>query len=146
MWPDSGANNNSEWNRTILPITQGYRFGPETINSNYAEQALRDSDGNSDYGLRSYKIQTANYNWFGDLTLGAYQNWNYNGKSYNGRNGNYVGQLSWTQEFGNENYYRSFRGGRYVSGGAGNSSSSNSYDTYVNRGVRLVLELLTTSY
>lgn len=146
LWSYNGANANSEWNRTMLPITQGYRFGSSTNSGSYAEQALRDSDGNSDYSLRSYKVQTANYNWFGDLTLGAYEDWNYNGKKYTGRNGSYVGQWNWVQEFGEADYYHSYRGRSYVAYGAASSSSNGSSTTNAYQGARLVLEPLTTSY
>ena len=143
LWPDSGTINNSEWNRTILPITKAYRFGQETYNKKYTEEELLIADGTYwgfEWSKRSYKVQTANYNWFGDLTLSAYQDWDYNGKKYTGRGSNYAGQFNWTQEFGNNNYYRSFSGDINVSGGAAYSYNYSSNHTDVYRGVRLVLE------
>lgn len=143
FWPSSGTINNSEWNRTILPVTKAYRFGQETYNKKYTEEELLISDGTYwgfEWSKRSYKIQTANYNWFGDLTLGAYQDWDYNGKKYTGRGSNYAGQFNWTQEFGNKDYYRSFSGDINVSGGAAYSYSYSSNRTDAHRGVRLVLE------
>ena len=75
------------------PNNKGYRFGSSTFSSTYAEQALRDGD-TADYSKRSYKVQSAQYNWFGDLTLGSYDNWTYNNKNYIGLSGNYQGQYN----------------------------------------------------
>lgn len=130
---------NSEWNRTILPITQGYRFGSSTFNNNYAEQALRDGD-TVDYSKRNYNVQLANYNWFSDLTLGAEQDWTYNNNSYTGLDSNYQGQNSWAQEFCYDSSIRSVRGVDDVGYGAAYSDDDYSSKGNSWRGVRLVLE------
>lgn len=129
---------NSEWNRTILPITKGYRFGDYTFNNNYAEQALRDGDTTS-YYKRSYKVQSAQYNWFGDLTLGAWEKFNYNNKDLNSVGSN--GQGNWTQEFYSSSS-RAFRGNGSVDGGAASFDYRNSGYTDTSFGWRLVLEPL----
>lgn len=143
FWSGINENCNSEWNRTILPITKGYRFGSSTFNNDYAEQALR--DGNTeDYYKRSYKIQSEQYNWFGDLTLGAYQNWNYNNKSYNGLSSSDQGQLNWVQEYEDSSSRRSFRGDGNVTSVAAYSNGNITNKTYNSYGARLVLEPFTS--
>lgn len=133
-------NANSEWNRTILPITQGYRFGVITFEDAYAEQALKDGDFDS-YYKRNYNVQLANYNWFGDLTLCAWDDWHYNNKKYNYLdNLGTQGQGSWTQEFCESSNSRSIRGRGHTNYGA--AASDNEFPNFdVNRiGVRLVIE------
>ena len=137
-------NNNSEWNRVILPLVQGYRFGSGINNNNYAEDILRKSDGNINYYSRKYTNNTAQYNWFGDLTLGAWDKFQYGGKtidnSDNGTGSN--GQWNWTQEYANSSGFRSIRGH-----GNSGSGAAYSYWGYVNdsdssMGFRPVLEPL----
>lgn len=142
-WDYGSQNNNSEWNRTILPITQGYRFGSNTFNNNFAEQALRDGD-TANYDKRNYNVQLANYNWFGDLTLGSSNSWIYNNKNYPGLN-NYQGQYNWVQEYGESSSFRGFRGFYDILRGAAYSSSDYpNYDGGI-LGVRLVLEPLNSN-
>ena len=137
-WQYTSENANSEWNRTILPITKGYRFGSSTFSSNYAEQVLRDGDTAS-YDKRNYKIQSAGYNWFGDLTLGAQESWNYNNKNYN-----FLpptgGERSWTQEYGSNFDSRSYRGDSSIKTGASYSGDTLSDFNVPEMGARLVLE------
>ena len=99
------------------------------------------------YVNKDYKNQTAAYNWFGDLTLGAYQDWEYdyedeNGNkktaNYKGFNSNYKGQWSWTQEQSGSGSGRAFRGSVSTSYGAAYSSDGSSNNVYGNYGLRLV--------
>lgn len=137
-------NNNSEWNRVMLPLVQGYRFGANTDNNNYAEDLLRRSDGNSDYFARKYTNNTAQYNWFGDLTLGAWVKFQYGDKIIdNGNDGTGSnGQYSWTQEYASSADGRSFRGDYYPDTGAAFSDSDSAGNTYYDLGFRPVLEPL----
>ena len=139
-----GDTNNSEWNRTILPITKGYRFGSSTFSSTLVEQKLMEGDTVS-YDKRSYKVQSAQYNWFGDLTLGAFQDWTYNSKSYKGLNMDYQAQLNWAQEYGSDDYYRVFGGSSNVDESAAYSNSANSQGSTGSGGARLVLEPYSTT-
>lgn len=136
-YPDNDENANSEWNRVILPLTKGYRFGSSTKNGYYIESVLHEKDGDN------YKNQIAQYNWFGDLTLGAYDKFTYNGKEiYNNEKGTGEnGQCNWTQEYNGPNsrgyrgYYETTYGAAYSNiDGAGNN------DKYY--GFRPVLEPL----
>ena len=130
----------SEWNRTILPITQGYRYGSSSINdSNYKNSLLANGVGN-DYSKRKYKIQLANYNWFGDLTLGAVDDYKYNGVFQSGVSPQ--GQLNWCQEFSNSTSYLSCRGDYNTSNGAVYSDNVSIYDSDYDLGFRPVLELI----
>lgn len=144
IWLYNKENTNSEWNRTILPITKGYRFGSSTFDNNYAEQALKDGD-TADYSKRSYKVQSAQYNWFGDLTLGSYDKWTYNNKSYTGLSSNCQGQWNWVQEYGEKDHYRSFRGGYNTDNGAAYSYGYYSHDRNTLNGVHFVLEPYSTT-
>ena len=102
---------NSEWNRTMLPITRGYRFSRDTFNDLYAESILRYTDAVEwptvdPYRLnktdKNYDVQTAQYNWFGDLTLGSSEPWNYSNKIVNSVG--YLGQQNLTQDTIGEKY------------------------------------------
>ena len=98
----------SEWNRFILPLVTRNRFDSKT--SGKLEQALKNKVG------EEYNIQLAKYNWFEDLTL-----------YYESKNGNYCGQVTWTQDYTGSTSVRDIRGSYYINIGAagiGNSSSN----------------------
>ena len=139
IW-DQHAGIGSEWNRTMLPITKGYRYGSNSINnSDWRDPPLADGEG-TNYSKRSYKVQSAQYNWFGDLTLGSYYDWTYNSKSYKGLSSNYQGQYNWAQEFSDSSDYRASRGSGYTDYGAAYSNYFSSDNPGGFLGVRLVLE------
>ena len=134
----------SEWNRTILPITQEYRYGSDTINDeNWRDSPFTEGVG-EDYSKREYKVQLANYNWFGDLTLGAYDSYKYNGV-YQSR-AQYQGQYNWCQEFSYSASYRAYRGGGNTHYGAAGSSYYSSSGSYSFLGFRPVLEEVPLEY
>ena len=144
-WSPDNENKNSEWNRTILPLTKDYRFGSDTNNNDYLEKELRDDSSdnrNGGYVKNNYKNQTAQYNWFGDLTLGSFNNWKYNNKDYKGLSINHKGQYSWTQEFVGGANSHGLRGRNFISAGASGAYDSNSDKVGDHLGVRLVLEPL----
>lgn len=123
-----------------MPITKDYRFGEETGNDNFIESALRKKDVEDE---DNYKIQFADYNWFGDLTLGSYNHWFYKGK-YN-LSINSMAQDSWVQEYNEYDEYSeqscyNHRGTEFVSSGAAGSNSHPSKDSSRSCGVRLVIE------
>lgn len=149
----------SEWNRSIVAVTRQYRGENDSM-----EKALKDYKvGNGQYKTYSgsikyvnndlsFKNQTAEYNWFGDLTLGTYQDWKYdyedeNGDkktaNYKGFNSSFKGQWSWTQEQDSSGSDRAFRG-NYTDLGAASSGGSSSSNVGVSYGLRLVLEPLST--
>lgn len=140
----NNGNNNSEWNRVILPLVQGYRFGSNTDKSNYSEDLLRQSDGNSNYYLRKYTINTAQYNWFGDLTLGSYVKFQYGNQIIdNGNDGiGSNGQYNWTQEYVYSTDFRSCRGRSSLYHGAASSERSRADGSGDLVGFRPVLEPL----
>lgn len=146
IWSNNSENANSEWNRTMLPITKGYRFGSNTFDNNYAEQALRDGN-TADYSKRSYKVQSAQYNWFGDLTLGALSDFVYNGKNMSAIGLNREAFYNWTQEYAYNSSQHSLRGGIYDNiGAAGSTAFSSNNDNYAHlSGARLVLEPYSTT-
>lgn len=138
-------NDNSEWNRTILPLVQSYRFGRYSDRWSYAEDILRQSDGNADYSLRKYVTNTAQYNWFGDLTLGAFSKFQYGGKTIaTGTTLN--GQLSWTQDYACSAIDRFYRGSSNIGSGAADSNSTDARSTDKNWGFRPVLEVAPKEY
>lgn len=130
-------NPNSEWNRTIIPIIHNYRFGKGTDSIRYAEKALRIGD-NANYYKKIYEVQTAAYNWFGDLTLGASDDFIFKGKFLDsvGRRG----QVNWTQEFAWCDYGRLYRGYNFVYQAAAESGSTETSSDGYYLGARLVLE------
>ena len=144
IYRDNNDNNNSEWNRVILPLVQGYRFGSGTDNSNYSEDLLRQSDGNIDYYLRKYITNTAKYNWFGDLTLGARTKFQYGGQIIDNKDSGTGpnGQNNWTQEYAYLVGSRSCRGKCYGSGGAALSDFGTAGYADSTNGFRPVLEPL----
>ncbi len=144
IYRDNNDNNNSEWNRVILPLVQGYRFGSDTDNSNYSEDLLRQSDGNIDYYLRKYITNTAQYNWFGDLTLGARTKFQYGRQIIDNRGSGTGpnGQNNWTQEYSYLVGSRSRRGKCYGSAGAALSDFGNADYADSTNGFRPVLEPL----
>lgn len=128
-------NANSEWNRTILPLTKEYRFGSSTNNNNYIESVLREGNGDN------YKNQTAQYNWFGDLTLGAWESFNYNNNN-NVSSVSGQGQYNWVQEYGENSGLRSYRGRSGTDRGAAYSGTYSPDYRFSNFGFRPVLEPL----
>lgn len=144
IYREGNNNNNSEWNRVMLSLVQGYRFGSRTDNRKYAENILRQSDRNSNYFTRKYTNNTAQYNWFGDLTLGAVEKFQYNDKTIdNNNNGTGAnGQWNWTQECSYSSSEYSGRGGTIIADSAAWSSSSYADDKLGIRGFRPVLEPL----
>lgn len=129
----------SEWNRYILPLVKDYRYGNSS--SNNLEEELK-KGGNGYYlGEKNYDVQLARYNWFGDLTLGTYNDsYTYNGKQ--GTTAGYQGQLSWMQEYAESIAYRACRGYYYTDYGAAYSNSDYSNYSYDIRGFRPVLEAI----
>ena len=114
----------SEWNRTIIPITKQYRYS--NIFAAALENELKDDN----------KVQTASYNWLGDLTLGPYKIVNHEEEKY--PIVGYHGQQSWMQEY-NGAAYRVTRGS--------NMNASSWYCPYTEEsdeqiGWRPVLELI----
>ena len=132
----------SEWNRVMLPIAKDYRAGSNTFKDNYLESVLREGASHT-IPTNDYKVQLARYNWFGDLTVGAYTRFSYNGETVNDSHGTGPnGQLSWCQEFSPSAGSRALRGnGNTLYGAAysyGNGSSTS--DDYF--GFRPVLEIV----
>ena len=130
----------SEWNRYILPLVKDYRYGSSSTNN--IEQELKDG-GNEGYlgESKNFKIQSATYNWFGDLTLGTYSNsypYQYRGKD--GKIFGYYGQLSWMQEYAESYSYRAYRGYDGTNSGAACSYSYDSDNVNTGMGFRPVLE------
>ena len=110
----------SEWNRYILPLVKGNRYGD--YSKAHIEPLLKeDENGNYSYNPEKFKIQLEIYNWFGDLTAGN-------------------GERSWCQEYAESTYYRACRGGGSTNNGAAYSGSYDSYDSNSTRGFRPVLE------
>lgn len=134
-WQDA---QNSEWNRSIVAITKQYRGESGSI-----EQALKDGNSSTQWVTSNFKNQIAEYNWFGDLTLGTRSNtFRYNNNNLSRVGGK--GQLNWTQEFHGDSS-RSSRGHDYTSGGAANSNNNGPDYANDSYGWRLVLEPLTTN-
>lgn len=127
---------NSQWNRSILAITTSYRGYNDDM-----EDALKTrSDGTRyadhlDMPNMDLKYKTGNYNWFGDLTTGAWDEFQYNNEQFSGVNDK--GQRSWTQDFCVYGSYRSVRGNGTLGGGAANSVEADPY--YGDDGFRPVL-------
>lgn len=152
-------NVNSEWNRTILPITKYHRFGEYTDGSeyksssneeyekhknDYAEDALLEKEKNSN----NYKVQTADYDWFGDLTLGA------GNPPIQGMPVMTMGQYSWVQEHSDsypydnnyrDKYSKCNRGSLSIFQGAAASKTYKKASDY-EFGSRLVLEPYESDY
>lgn len=149
-YSSSGDSLYSEWNRVILPITKDYRYGSNTSSESDIEKVFTDG-GQAGYlgNDKNFDIQLADYNYLGDLTLGAYYGFDYTdkdskhikpGKSRDGTGPN--GQLNWTQEYANSGGGRSSRGSNSPSyGAAGSDGYSGSYHDG-SYGARLVLEPL----
>lgn len=133
-WTDA---QNSEWDRTILPMTKQYRFDTGTKNS--CNSSLWDTDKSG-----NFKIQTAQYNWFRDLTLGAINSFNYMGKSISSVGGQ--GQWNWTQEYSGHSVRRSLRGSDNINYGAAYSGNLDSDINYAGDGFRPVLEVAPKEY
>lgn len=134
---------NSQWNRTILPITKQYRFGQYTTDK--LEDILKQGNTSGGYSSNNYTIQLASYNWFGDLTLGSNQNFKY--KDNNDIKGvGDKGQWNWTQE-NSHDFSSAYRGSDYFDSGAAdaneyNDGSDNTHDLYA---LRLALYPLSAS-
>lgn len=148
LYMNYNDNNSSEWNRVILPLVQGYRFGEYTDKNKYSEDVLRQSDGNLDYSSRKYTTNTARYNWFGDLTLGSYDKFTYNEKEIkNGNNSTkFNGQFNWTQEYLYHIDYRSYRGSIKTHSGAAQSYNNSANYGGSDMGFRPVLEVAPKEY
>ena len=133
----------SEWNRVILSITKNYRAGSTTFNNKSLEPALREGVL---YGIPAddYKVQLGRYNWFGDLTLGADEGYQYEGQFK--FSVGYQGQSSWCQEFFDSAFSRTIRGDCYTHTGAANSSMSTSSYKDSTLGFRPVLEEVPLEY
>lgn len=140
----------SEWNRVILPITKDYRYGSSTSSESYIEKVFTDGGQAGYLGKdKNFDIQFADYNYFGDLTLGAYYRFDYTNKdgekispgtSRDGTGSN--GQYNWTQEYAYSGSYRSLRGNNSPSYGAAYSYYNGASYHYGYYGARLVLEPL----
>lgn len=129
----------SEWNRYILPLVKDYRYGSSTIDK--LEEPLK--KGGQDGYLRdkNFDIQLAEYNWFGDLTLGTYSSSNdYSYRGNTTKKYGDMGQYSWMQEYAESLKYRALRGSSYATSGAANSGSGDSGNRYDDNGFRPVLE------
>lgn len=143
---------NSQWNRTILPITKQYRF--ELSSTDMLEDILKQGNSYGGYINNNYIIQLADYNWFGDLTLGSYYNFKYKDKDVisadSKDNGVYSkGQYNWTQESNinsDRDSYSAYRGSSSLDYGATNSNDNNASDGYNQYGLRLVLYPLPDCY
>ena len=142
-WEDAQK---SEWNRSIVAVTKQYRGESSSM-----ESELKLGNNSYKYVDKDYKNQTAEYNWFGDLTVGSYSNWKYDSEDESGnrQTKEYVGysgrgQWNWTQEQSVSGSGRAGRGGGNTDYGAANSGNSNSYNASGYYGLRLVLEPLAT--
>jgi hypothetical protein len=135
----------SEWNRYILPLVKDYRYG--SVSRTDIEQALKDGGTEEFLGnSKNFKIQLATYNWFEDLTLGAFQYYQYEVGKYHSTHYTgvkYKGQLSWTQEYANKYNNiakRTVRGFDRDASGAAHTSSYEPNNPYDDKGFRPVLE------
>ena len=132
----------SEWNRVMLPITKEYRAGSDTFNNSYLEPTLREGASHT-IPANDYKVQLARYNWFGDLTVGAYYDFYYNGETVDRGNGTgYNGQYTLCQEFSRSADFRALRGNLHSSNGAVYSNSGISSYKDGSFGWRPVLEFV----
>lgn len=131
-WQDAPS---SEWNRTMVAITKQYRGESSSM-----EQELKDGNSGTQWVTNNYTNQTAQYNWFGDLTLGAWDNFNYRNTKDKVSNIGSQGQYNWVQEYSGST--RSGRGDSYVSYGAADSYSRSADYRYGSCGFRPVLEPL----
>lgn len=133
-WRDA---KNSQWNRSIVAITTSYRGENDSL-----EDALKTkSDGTEYTGSLNklnmdLKCKTGDYNWFGDLTIGAWEGFQYNNKNASSVSGQ--GQYSLSQEYSSSSY-RSGRGDSGLGDGAANSVSLDPDVRYGNYGFRPVL-------
>lgn len=150
---------NSEWSRYMLPLIKEYRYTGNTIKS-VPEELTKIKDKNETVlnsgqlsDSQEFKYQLAEYNWFGDLTLRPSQDeFKYQGKTqekdtsafYKDDNENtlseYVGQLSWVQEYAESYAYRALRGNNNTSNGAAYANSNYPDYFYDYYGFRPVLE------
>ena len=140
IYKDKDVTQNSEWNRYIIPLVKDYRYG---VYSNGMIEPELQNGGKAEYlsNSQNFKIQLATYNWFGDLTSKAGDDYKYKDVIFNLVNDN--GQMSWTQEYVESTSYRGFRGGRYTPHGAAYVGNYNpSYSTH-DLGFRPVLEEIT---
>lgn len=119
----------SEWNRYILPLVKDYRYGIRT--KEQLEESLKKGGSIGYLGNKNFDIQLADYNWFGDLTLGTIEETDIHG---------YNGQITWVQEFADESE-RALRGGNDINWGASTYFSSYpATHTSISYGFRPVLE------
>ena len=119
----------SEWNRYILPLVKDYRYGIRT--KEQLEESLKKGGSIGYLGNKNFDIQLADYNWFGDLTLGTIEETDIHG---------YNGQITWVQEFADESK-RALRGGNDINWGASTYFSSYpATHTSISYGFRPVLE------
>ena len=152
---------NSEWNRYILPLVKDYRYSfisyvrieddLEYLTDNTKEDYLTQPSLSKDN--KNFKIQLAEYNWFGDLTLRPARETDddifyYKGKeqkfsdSYIKNLPEYVGQYTWTQEHA-ERYKsnsRISRGSAWMSLSASFAETFDSNSNENEAGFRPVLE------
>ena len=90
---------------------------------------------------KNFDIQLAEYNWFGDLTLGTYSSSNdYSYRGNTTKKYGYMGQYSWMQEYAESLKYRALRGSSNTYYGAASSDSYNSSSRTDSYGFRPVLE------
>lgn len=119
----------SEWNRYILPLVKDYRYGIRT--KEQLEESLKKGGSIGYLGNKNFDIQLADYNWFGDLTLGTIEETDIHG---------YNGQITWVQEFADKSK-RALRGGNDINWGASTYFSSYpTTHTSISYGFRPVLE------
>jgi hypothetical protein len=126
----------SEWNRYILPLVKDYRYGSSTTGQ--LEDSLKQGGQAGYLEDKNFDIQSANYNWFGDLTLGTYSdNYRYRGniKKITG----YNGQYSWMQELTSIST-RALRGNGITSYGAARADGNYPFNSNNDNGFRPVLE------
>lgn len=160
----------SEWNRYILPLTKHYRYGywssDDTDNGTkrytryVGEELTKDKDGNryaipnSDETVnkenaytspKGWKIELSTYNWFGDLTLGAYQTFWYDGENSDTTGIYSKGQYSWMQESLSGGERRAFRGSGSLDYGAAGTNTLCPGSLYYYYGFRPVLEEIPNS-
>lgn len=118
-------------------MTKQYRFDSGTKND--CNSSLWDTDKSD-----NFKIQIAQYNWFGDLTLGAINSFNYMGKSTSSVGDQ--GQWNWVQEYSGHSVRRSLRGSDSSDYGAAYSGNLDSDIDYAGKGFRPVLEVAPKEY
>lgn len=145
----------SEWNRYIIPLVGYYRNGGNSWDA--LQKSLKQDKESWDYARlwssqrnewltyygpkKGYKVQIANYNWFGDLTLGTEretQQYLYNGKK--GTTFGKKGQSTITLYTANKSNPNARRGGESANYGAAEVNFIPISYEYDDNGFRPVLE------